>query len=383
MKSILITSICAAALSLSACNGSGSIFESSASAQPGLATQAALDSYVKKWVQENDFNGVIAVRRAGQNDFRYAKGIADLRRQTWLTEQSVFQTGSIDKLFASAAIFAMADEGVIDLDAPITTYLPEYRADTGGQITVADLLTNRSGLPEGFRALIGSLPKRLQINSKATDEELGIDMTLGQAVSAYAQGDLDFTPGSAFDYNITNWVVIHHIIETVSGQSYANVLNKYVFRPAGMTRSGVFTMDLDGKDVGDFDVAVGYDNDDENHTGDYPLPVMIGGGTYTNGADMLDFFEALYDGKIIGADGLTRFNTITTPDENYAYGGRVTAYDGAPEKLYSWQSGSNGATNVVAIYAMDGSYSFVAMSNRAQEQDALFALSRHVETLPQ
>lgn len=383
MKNILITSICAAAISLAACGTSEPLYDNSARENAAQDVDIALNNYVTKWAGENDFNGVIMVRRAGQNDYTYVHGLADLPRQTKLTQQSAFQTGSIDKLFASAAIFSMADDGLIDLDAPITTYLPNYRADTGDRITVAHLLTNRSGLPDDYRPLIGGIPKVLEKNPHATDAELGINMTLAQGIEAYGQGDLTAEPGAEFNYGLTNWIIVHHLIETVSGNSYGDVLKARIFEPAGMTRSGIFNMMPDANEVGDYDFAIGYDSEDDYYKGDFPMPAMIGGGTFTNSADLLNFLEAVYSGKIISAHGLERFNAITTPDENYAYGGRLTTYVGQPEALYSWQSGSNGATNVVAIHALDGSYSFVAMSNRAQDQDDLRALSRNVETFRQ
>lgn len=342
-------------------------------------TEAKIGKRLQSWVDEQGFNGVINVNYANHVDVTKVAGIADNDTGRLLTEDSVFQTGSVDKLFASAAVFALIDEGVLDLQAPISRYLPDYRADTGEQVTLAYLLTNRSGIPDDYRQAMPILMQALMSNSPLPDELS--DMELG--VKAYGSGDLKFTPGEQFDYVFVNWVLLRLILEKVTDRSYHEVLQQYVFEPAGMNQSGTFVMDLTQSNPEQEDIAIGYDADDEQFKSDFPLPAFVGGGSYTTAKDLTAFFHSLYwyIGKLMSSETLEEFSAVKTPDEDYAYGGRVASFDDRPGKRYSWQSGSNGATNIVGVYEMNSGYSFVAMSNFSHDMQAMFDLALEIEKI--
>jgi CubicO group peptidase (beta-lactamase class C family) len=338
-----------------------------------------VDAAVRSWVAENNFNGVIAVGQGAETTYILPTGAANHQTGQKLTGQTVFQTGSVDKLFASIIVFALAERGKLDLDAPISTYLGDEITQDRGDITLAHLLSNRSGLPASFRPVMGQMMGGLKANPDATLTDLGLDMTLAEAVARFGHGNLSAQPDTAFDYVYANWVYVHLILETVTGATYSELLSRYVFDPVGATRSGVFDMTLEATDVGDEDFAVGFDADDDFHTGDFPIPPMLGGGSYTSAENMVRIFDGVYGGELLSAESLKRFSTLTTSDENYAYGGRVMTYKSSPDALYSWQSGSNGATNMVAVHSIETGYSFIALSNTAHSQDDMFALSRVIE----
>lgn len=58
------------------------------------------------------------------------------------------------------------------------------------------------------------------------------------------------------------------------------------------------------------------ENDDDFHTGDFPVPPLLGGGRYTNAGDMIRIFDSLYNGTLLSNESLDRFSTFTTEDEN-------------------------------------------------------------------
>ena len=342
-------------------------------------SSAQLEAHIQNWAIKNEFNGVIAVAGGSGEYISYVDGLADEQSGRLLTVNSVFQTGFVDKFFASIVVFKLMEDGVLDLHAPISDYLPDYREDTGRQITLHHLLTNRSGLPEHYRPLMGKFIGAWLEDRNVLPETLGLPIDIAGGVAPYASGDLKFTPGSEFDYVNVNWVLVHYILEEVTGKSYETLLKTHLFGPANMDRSGIFSVDLHQAQPPQQDVAIGYDATDTQFTGDYPLPGFLGGGTYTSARDMVSLMDALYSGQLLNTESLMLFSTITTTEENYAFGGRVVSYEGEPDQLYSWQSGSNGATNLVAIHKIGDDYSFVAMSNFADSQDIMFELSREIE----
>lgn len=342
-------------------------------------TQA--NAAITKWAETNTFNGVVAVRYPGEAPTTLAFGEADRITSRDLTTDSIFQTGSVGKFLTSIAAFAMAEEGLVDLNAPISEYLPYYRKDIAKQVTLAQLMSNRSGISDkALRPIMGNIIGALKQDPEIALEDIkGLPQSMDDVIANYLSDDLAFKPGSQFDYANSNWIIVPRILETVSGKTYGAILKEYVFEPAGMKNSGTFTDSLYKTDKDRTDIAIGYNAAGKHYDGDYPLPVFIGGGAYVNAQDMIALLDALYDGKLLNSNSLKSFSSIQTPEENYAFGGRIKAGDKAPNSGYSWQSGSNGATNMVAIYNIDTGYSFTALSNRAQDQGEMFDLGLNLE----
>jgi len=333
---------------------------------------------ISNWAQAHQFNGVIAVKRSDGLVTKISIGEADRNSSRKLSEDSVFQTGSVGKLFVSIVAFALADEGKLDLDAPIGRYLPYYRKDIGEKVTVAHLMSNRSGIPQS--KLVPIVMKVAAARKDNPDIAISDIPDLPQDIDAtileYLSEDLIFEPGSNFDYANSNWILVPRILERVTGKSVSKLLQQYVFEPSNMTDSGTF---IDSLDPDRTNTAIGYDSHGRFLKTDFPLPAFMGGGTFTSAGDMLRFLNSLYNGKLLSSESLKRFSQIQTPEENYAFGGRLKAGKGAPINGYSWQSGSNGATKMVAVYNIDTGFSFVALSNRANSQDAMFELAMKLE----
>ncbi len=141
------------------------------------------------------FSGDIVVAKGTR--YVYAEAFGWRNREGRLRNRvsTKFQIGSISKWITVIAILKLVDEGKLALDAPITTYLKHYPIDIGGKISLADLLSNMSGLQD-------HLPTSL-INDPAVAAST---MSAGQAVELYADGPLVSVPGTTFDYAHTNWV---------------------------------------------------------------------------------------------------------------------------------------------------------------------------------
>lgn len=334
-------------------------------------TQAA----ITHWARENEFTGVIAVQYPDGPSTTLAFGMADRDGTRPLGETSRFQTGSVGKYFIAIAAFALADEGLLDIDAPIGQYLPESDATS---VTVAHLLANRSGISQA--PLFPYMMQVARLRSEQPDIDIAdipdLPEDMDAAISLFLEEDLLFEPGSEFDYANSNWIIAARVLEAASGQTLETVLQRYVFEPAGMTNSGVFIDRLDADQASN---AIGYNPDSQLLDTDFPLPAFIGGGTYTAAGDMLALMQSLHRGDLLSDEGLTRFSQVQTPEENYAFGGRIVAGENAPANGYSWQSGSNGATNMVTVFNRDTGYSFAALSNRAHSQAEMFDLALALE----
>lgn len=322
---------------------------------------------IQSWVEETAFNGVVRLEIREDEGRAWSWGIAEPATGRSLTTDTRFQTGSVEKYFASIAVFALMDEGVLDLNEPISTYLPDYRSDTGAELTLRTLLSNTSGLPNDLRTAFRRI---------ANGEQDEVDaQSVADAVTQYASGDLAFEPGAQFDYALSNWLLMQHLLEQVTGMSYPQVRQRYVFGPAGMSQSGGYVHDLTQADPPIRDIAIGFDPADPDGQGDYWTPRFFK-GSYTTAHDLIALERALETGAVLSEDALRDFRTVQVQEQNYAYGGRFRRIGlcGAAH-LASTQSGSNGASNVTLVYVPEFDAGVAMLTNVDESQGDMFALS--------
>lgn len=322
---------------------------------------------VQNWVGDTAFNGVIRVQIGESEGLAWSWGLADPDTQRPMTTDTRFQTGSVEKYFASIAVFALMDEGVLELDEPISTYLSDYRSDTGARLTLRTLLSNTSGLPNDLRNAFRRI---------ANGEQDAVDaQSVVEAVADYASGDLAFEPGAHFDYALSNWLLVQHLLEEITGLPYPQVRQRYVFDRAGMTQSGGYVHDLTEADPAVSNIAIGYDPIDPAGQGDYWTPRFFK-GSYTTAHDLIALEQALEAGDVLSDEALREFRTVQVPEQNYAYGGRyreVELCDAA--WTASAQSGSNGATNITSLYVPGLAAGVAMLTNVDESQGEMFALS--------
>jgi CubicO group peptidase (beta-lactamase class C family) len=194
---------------------------SAAPAQPDVATaDAAVRAFMARegipaahvTVMRGD--SVLLQRGYGSTVLNDPKGPAP-------TASSIFPLGSISKQFTAALIVALADQGRVQLDAPVGRYLPEWFADEPA-LRVTHLLNQTSGLAdflwlEGYRKLA---------------DEATTPMTSYVALAAAAPRR--YAPGTRWSYSNTNYKALALIAERVAGRPFDSVLSDLVLRPAGV-----------------------------------------------------------------------------------------------------------------------------------------------------
>lgn len=134
---------------------------------------------------------------------------------------SIFPLGSISKQFTAAVILALADDGKLQLDAPVGRYLPEWFADEP-EMRITHLLTQTSGLAdflwlEGYRTLA----------DEATTP-------IAAYVALAAAAPRRYAPGTRWSYSNTNYKALALIAERVTGRPFDTLLPELVLRPAGI-----------------------------------------------------------------------------------------------------------------------------------------------------
>lgn len=183
---------------------------------------AALDSTIAAQTDKHGLPGV-ALAVVENGEIVYAKGYGSAGDGLPMTSQTQMLIGSQSKSFTALAIAQLAEQGKLDLSAPVQTYIPWFRvADeaASARITLNHLLHHTSGLSDSGFSVV--LPP---------------ETTLEQSVRSLAQAQLTAPVGSKHQYFNLGYSVLSYIIEIVGGQNYADTVQMHILTPLSMTAS--------------------------------------------------------------------------------------------------------------------------------------------------
>lgn len=189
-------------------------------AQKGMGEK--IDRIITKAMTEEEFPGMaVAVIQDNKVVFKKAYGVTSRQQKGKVDEQTVFSIGSVSKAFTGVGVMLLVQQGKIGLDDPIKKYMQHF-PKAWNDITIRQFMTHTSGIPD----------------VKGEKDETSFDETVKQA----GKRPMAFTPGQKQQYNNFNFAILGKLIETVSGMTYAMYMNKQVFSPLQMNRTGVNTV---------------------------------------------------------------------------------------------------------------------------------------------
>ena len=189
-----------------------------------------LDEFVEMRMKEWNVPGVaIAVVRDSQVVLTKGYGWANVEGKQRVDAGTLFAIGSSSKAFTATGVMQLVDEGKVDLDEPVITYVPDfklYNDELTKNLTVRDLLCHRSGLPRHDVAWYGS---------GSTREELIAKM-------AYLEPNAQLR--ETWQYQNFMFMAAGYLIEQVTGQSWEAYTQKHLFDPLQMSNSNFSVIDL-------------------------------------------------------------------------------------------------------------------------------------------
>lgn len=344
------------------------------------ATAARVRGLVDAFVAAQRFTGVVLVAQHDRVVDLRAWGAADVAGGVPTATDTRYELGSISKWVASVLVLRLVDEGRLALDAPITSYLPEYRADTGARLTLHHLLTHTSGIPNDVVAAL-----------RADTVLLRTSLPAAEAVRRYASGDLRFAPGAQFDYSHANWLVVRAIVERVTGRPYAEVARAALWAPLHLRGAGTFTGDFTRETSRAPGAAAhGYATLGDATLGDgatparprqVPMPdfMIAAGGAYASAPALLALLNGVYDGALLTPASRAALARVHVPGEDYAYGSRtrLRTLGGRPTPV-AWHTGTNGAYKSLAVRVLADGWTVVVLNNTTADLAAMGALADDV-----
>lgn len=186
---------------------------------------------VSAWVAERlprltrqyDVPGAVVAVLAGDEVVEHATGILSKATRVAVTTDSLFQIGSITKLWTATLVMRLVDEGLVGLDDPVRSYLPEFAVadeEASRTITVRQLLTHTSGF-EG---------------DAFVDTGVGDDC-VERLVAFLHDAPQVVPPGTMASYNSAGFVVLGRLLEVLRGKTYDACLRDELLGPLGITHA--------------------------------------------------------------------------------------------------------------------------------------------------
>ncbi|MFZ4409490.1 MAG: serine hydrolase [Paracraurococcus sp.] len=273
-----------------------------------LALTAALDAAATAVQQAAGAPAGLAYVARGGVTVTAATGVADLATGAAARADQAFEIGSQTKMMTAATVLSLVAEGRIDLDARAAGYLPAAtiagiaNAETA---TLRQLLTHSAGIVDCDRVLGQSgLPVYVEQVLAAPDQVFSVDRFLDIVRGLPAE----FPAGAASGYSNTGFLLLQKIIEQVTGQPLAAVMQARIFGPAGMADTRLDDFLPHGPRWASYAQAP-----DGSVVDVTPLRVDSGGdgGVVSTAADLARFFDALLVRKTLLPDA--RLAAMLTP----------------------------------------------------------------------
>jgi uncharacterized protein YbbC (DUF1343 family)/CubicO group peptidase (beta-lactamase class C family) len=199
-------------------------FSTSVFAQKAIAPSnplSVLDGIVHEAIRDQQIPGaVVLIGHDGQVIYRKAFGERSLEpRREPMTVDTIFDLASLTKVIATTtAVMQLVEKGEIRVNEPVAKYIPEFAENGKEEITIRELLTHFSGLPES-----------LALTQPWEGRETALRL-------AYAAKPI-YTPGSRFLYSDINFIVLGALVERVSGMPLDKYCEKNIFAPLGMAHT--------------------------------------------------------------------------------------------------------------------------------------------------
>jgi len=310
----------------------------------------------------------VAVLRGKDTVVMKGYGLASTEPRREATASTIYRIGSITKQFTSSEIMRLIERGKLSLNDPMSKYLPDVPLH-GHVVTIRQLLNHTSGIHS-------------YTSSPEWQKTWAQELTPRQIVAFVDKDTFDFAPGAGYRYNNTGYVLLGMIIEKITGEKYAAVLQKEFFTPLGLHQTSYCT-----NSPTDPSFAAGY-----SVQGGTVKPAVFLSMTHPFSAgalcstvrDLVVWQRALMGGRVLNAKS---FALMTTPDTlnngskmNYGFGlvpGQIGTH-----KAISHGGGINGFTTSGMFFPND-SVNIAVFSNADAGPDALAAnIARAVFGVP-
>lgn len=322
----------------------------------------------------------VAVLHDGQIE-EVAVGFANLDTKQPMTTDTIQQIGSISKIFTTTLAMSLVDEGKLDLDEPITTYVPTFDlADKGAlaQITLRHIFSHSSGFDGD------------------TFEDYGRgDDAVAKAVAEFPKLKQWFQPGQLFSYNNNGFILAALAMQNVTGETFEDLMQKRVFTPLKLDTTMYYA-----ENAITYPHSVGYmlskreDGPKIARQYSFPRQIAAPGGIIATSRDQIRFAQMhINKGELDGARVISEASAtlMQTPMINswdqytsFGQGWYITEYPGDPGLKIIQHGGTTIGFNAMLRIAPERGFAISVLTNgsvgsRAYNQIIEWALKHYLD----
>ena len=278
----------------------------------------------------------VAVAVGGSIVWSEGFGWADLELRVPVNPLTKFRIGSVSKTMTATGLGLLVERGLVDLDAPVQTYVPDF-PEKRWPVTTRQL----GGHLAGVRHYAG-------MEEMLSDEHYG---TVSDGLVIFADDSLLFEPGTDYSYSSYGWNLLSAVMESAAGEPFLDFMRDEVFEPLGLRHT---VADLNGEIVPDRTRF--YERDSEGRIVNAPHVdnsyKWAGGGFLSNPEDLVRFGVAHMEPGFLQAETLELLQTSQVRRDgtatNYGIGWRTGVQDDGDETL-GHSGGSVGGTTLLLI----------------------------------
>ncbi len=277
-----------------------------------------LNQFFDRLAEKNQAMGSLYITKDGKVEYTRSIGFSQITsaEKKPLTNNTKYRIGSVTKMFTTAMIFQLINEGKLKLSDTLDRFFPQI--PNAEKITISQLLGHRSGIPD----LTDGSGK---MNPKTQSEILAI----------IAKGTPDFEPDAKYTYSNSGFVVLGFIIENITGTPYQDNLNKRICAKIGLrdTYLGTEYTDINKNESFSYRYVGDWKQEPETH-----LSIAGGAGAViSTPADLAKFIQALFDGKIVSQESLSHMIQNNLGMETFSYNSKTFyGHTGGIDNFGSW-----------------------------------------------
>lgn len=269
-----------------------------------------LDSFYATEVAKG-FSGSVLLGYRGKIVYERYFGYSDKEKGIKWNAKTNSQLASTSKPFTSAAVLSLSDKGLLNIDDPVTKYIPEFPYKN---ISVRMLLNHRSGLKDYTKFAPASPDKPFLDNEDIV------------ALFAARKPSLYFTPNTNFKYSNSNYAMLASIVERVSGLKFKYFVERFIFKKLGMDNTEVHNPQLFAASNKAKSYKAGW-----RHYKDMHLDGVYGDkGVYSCVRDLYKWDQALYTNKLLKwttlKEAFKPYSFEKPSQRNYGLGWRMIQY---------------------------------------------------------
>lgn len=304
--------------------------------------------------------------------YRATAGVADRATGRAISTEDRFRVGSVTKSFSSVVLLQLVDEGRLDLDTSVNTYLPGLLPDD--RITVRHLLSHRRGLYDYTNDMFDkTVPGFESVRNKVFTYQELVDLSLAKP--------LGNQPGAAYAYSNTNFVVAGMLIEKLTGHTVHTEYRNRIIEPLKLRDT--FYVHPDTALPGRY--TRGYLRPDEagaplvDSTRQTVSWAQSAGAMISSARDLDTFFSALLRGRLISAAQLAQMQQWTPVNSVQGYGLGLRRRDLSCGVSVYGHTGTVQGYYTYAFTSKDGRRSVTAVANTSNNVDVLNTMARTLD----